>query len=166
MSKYRITYGGMLFGEDERRALHEAIERNYWPAGKEVALMEQEAADFLGVKHGILANSGSSAGLLALSALELERGSEVVIPATTFPTIFNIIIQRGLTPVVVDSKLGTYNLEPDELEAAIGPNTKAIIAVHAVGNPCDMVRIMEIANKHNLYVIEDCCDSWGGDIEV
>lgn len=164
MNKYKITYGGMMFEDDERKALHEAIERNYWPAGEEVRLMEQEAADFLGMKHGILANSGSSAGLLALSALELAKGSEVIIPATTFPTIFNIILQCGLTPVVVDSKLGTYNLSPDELEAAITPNTKAVICVHAVGNPCDMPRIMEIAKKHNLYVIEDNCDGWGGTI--
>lgn len=162
--KYRISYGGMMFGPQERKALHEAIERNYWPAGEEVQLMEQEAADYLGVKHGILANSGSSAGLLALTALELPKGSEVIIPATTFPTIFNIILQCGLVPVVVDSKLGTYNLDPEELGDAIGPNTRAIICVHAVGNPCDMPRIMEIANKHNLYVIEDNCDGWGGDI--
>lgn len=154
----------MLFGDEERKALHEAIERNYWPAGKEVALLEQEAADYLGVKHGILANSGSSAGLLALSALELPKGSEVIIPATTFPTIFNIILQCGLVPVVVDSKLGTYTLAADELEAAIGPKTKAIICVHAVGNPCDMPKIMELAAKHDLYVIEDNCDGWGGTI--
>lgn len=159
-----IKYGGMLFGDDEREALHKAIEKNYWPLGEEGKLMEQEAADFLGVKYGILANSGSSAGLLALSALELPVGSEVIIPATTFPTIFNIIVQLGLVPVVVDSKLGTYNLDPDELETAISDKTKAIICVHAVGNPCDMERIMGIANKRNLYVIEDNCDGWGGTI--
>lgn len=161
---YKVSYGGMLFGDEERKALHEAIERNYWPLGEEGKLMEQEAADFLGVKYGILANSGSSAGLLALNSLELPKGSEVVIPATTFPTIFNIIVQLGLIPVVVDSKLGTYNLSPDELEAAIGPKTKAIICVHAVGNPCDMEKIMEIANKHKIYVLEDNCDGWGGSI--
>lgn len=154
----------MLFGNEERKALHEAIERNYWPSGEETRLMEKEAAEFLGVKHGILANSGSSAGLLALTALELPRGSEVIIPATTFPTIFNIILQCGLVPVVVDSKLGTYNLDPDEIASAVSPLTKAIICVHAVGNPCDMPRIMEIASQHNLYVIEDNCDGWGGTI--
>lgn len=162
--QYRVSYGGMSFGDDERKALHDAIERNWWPLGEEGRLMEQEAADFLGVKHGLLANSGSSAGLLALAALELPKGSEVIIPATTFPTIFNIILQCGLVPVVVDSKLGTYNLSPDELETAISDKTKAIICVHAVGNPCDMEKIMAIANKHNLYVIEDNCDGWGGTI--
>lgn len=162
--QYKVSYGGMLFGDEERKAIHDAVEKNYWPLGEEGRLMEQEAADFLGVKYGILANSGSSAGLLALSALEIPKGSEVVIPATTFPTIFNIIVQLGLVPVVVDSKLGTYNLSPDELESAISDKTKAIICVHAVGNPCDMEKVMEVANKHNLYVIEDNCDGWGGTI--
>lgn len=162
---YKITYGGMLLGREEKQALKRAIDKNYWPLGEEGKLMEKEAADFLGVKYGILANSGSSAGLLALSALELPVGSEVIIPATTFPTIFNIILQCGLVPVVVDSKLGTYNLDPEELEAAISEKTKAVICVHAVGNPCDMPRVMEIANKYNLYVIEDNCDGWGGDLD-
>lgn len=160
--QYRVSYGGMLLGDEEKEALKKAIDKNYWPLGEEGKLMEEEAAAFLGVKYGILANSGSSAGLLALTALELPKGSEVIIPATTFPTIFNIIVQLGLVPVVVDSKLGTYNLSPDELVDAIDPKTKAIICVHAVGNPVDMPKVMEIANKHNLYVIEDNCDGWGG----
>lgn len=162
--KYKITYGGMLLGGAEKRAIMKSVNKNYWPAGEEVRKMEAEAAAFLGMKHGILANSGSSAGLLALLSLELEKGSEVIIPATTFPTIFNIIPQCGLVPVVVDSKIGTYNLDPKELEAAISPKTKAIICVHAVGNPCDMPAIIKIAKKHNLYVIEDNCDGWGGTI--
>lgn len=161
---YKITYGGALIGKEEKAAIMRVVDRNWWPLDKEGSLMEKEAAKYLDVKYGILANSGSSAGLLALSALELPKGSEVIIPATTFPTIFNIILQCGLTPVVVDSKIGTYNLDPKELEAAISQKTKAIICVHAVGNPCDMPAIMRIAKKHNLYVIEDNCDGWGGTI--
>ncbi len=157
-----IQYGGMLLGKEEIAAANRVMKRNWWPLGTEGKLMEKEAANYLGVKYGILANSGSSAGLLALSALELPRGSEVIIPATTFPTIFNIILQCGLTPVVVDSKIGTYNLDPNELESAISKKTKAIICVHAVGNPVDMLAVMKIAKKHKLYVIEDNCDGWGG----
>jgi CDP-4-dehydro-6-deoxyglucose reductase, E1 len=164
MKREQIRYGGMMFGKEEREALLKSIDKNFWPLAEEGRLMEKEAAAFLGMKHGILANSGSSAGLLALAALELPKGSEVIIPAVTFPTIFNIILQCGLVPVVVDSKLGTYNLDPDEIEAAAGPNTKAVICVHAVGNPCDMPRIMRIAKKLKLYVIEDNCDGWGGSI--
>lgn len=164
MPKYKYTYGGALIGNAEKRVIMKIVNKNWWPLADEGRKMEEEAAKFLNVKHGILANSGSSAGLLALSALELPKGSEVIIPATTFPTIFNIILQCGLVPVVVDSKIGTYNLDPDELEAAISPKTKAIICVHAVGNPVDMPKVMKIAKKHNLYVIEDNCDGWGSSI--
>lgn len=146
------------------KSVKESIKSGGWQQGKQGALLEKEAANFLGVKYGILTNSGSSAGLLALSSLELPRGSEVIIPATTFPTIFNIILQCGLVPVVVDSKVGTYNLDPDELEKAISKKTKAIIVVHALGNPVDMPKVMKIAKKHKLYVIEDNCDGWGSRI--
>lgn len=162
--RYRIPYGGALIGEAEKKAIMRVVNRNWWPAAEEADLMEKEAAKYLGVKYGILTNSGSSAGLLALSALELPKGSEVIIPAVTFPTIFNIILQCGLVPVVVDVELGTYNIDVDRLESAISEKTKAIICVHAVGNPCDMPRINKIAKKHNLYVIEDNCDGWGGTI--
>jgi len=161
---YKVPYGGMMLTNAEKRAAMRIINKNWWPLATEGKKMEQEAAKYLGVKHGILANSGSSAGLLALSALELPRGSEVIIPAVTFPTIFNIILQLGLVPVVVDSKIGTYNLDANEIEAALSKKTKAIICVHAVGNPCDMPAIMKIAKKHKLYVIEDNCDGWGGSI--
>lgn len=161
---YKIPYGGALMGKEERDAMLRIIDSNWWPAAKEADLMEKEASKYLGVKYGILANSGSSAGLLALTALELPKGSEVIIPAVTFPTIFNIILQCGLKPVVIDSKIGTYNLDPKDIEPLITKKTKAIICVHAVGNPCDMVAIMKIAKKHNLYVLEDNCDGWGGNI--
>jgi CDP-4-dehydro-6-deoxyglucose reductase, E1 len=166
MSKSKvIRYGGTSCDKREERAIiksvKESIRTGGWQAGREAALLEKETAAFLGVTHGILTTSGSCAGLLALSALELPKGSEVIIPAVTFPTIFNIIVQCGLTPVVVDSKIGTYNLDPDELEAAISKKTKAIIVVHALGNPVDMPKVMKIAKKHNLYVIEDNCDGWG-----
>lgn len=164
MKKREIKYGGMLLSQEEKHAAMKVIAKNWWPLGEEGRLMEKEAAKFLGVKYGKLANSGSSAGLLALAALELPKGSEVIIPAVTFPTIFNIIVQQGLIPVVVDSKIGSYNLDPDELEAAISPKTKAIICVHAVGNPVDMPKVMDIAKRHDLYVLEDNCDGWGGEL--
>ena len=162
--KYRITYGGMMLGEAEKRAANLVINKNYWPLGEEGKKMEAEAAKYLGVKYGVLANSGSSAGLLALSALELSPGSEVIIPATTFPTIFNIILQCGLVPVVVDSKICTYNLDVNDVADAITDKTGAIICVHAVGNPCDMEAIMSLVEGKDIYVIEDNCDGWGGNI--
>lgn len=159
--KYKIPYGGALIGKAEMDAIVKMVKRNYWPAGSESEKLEKEVAKYLGVKYAILANSGSSAGLLALTALELPHGSEVIIPAVTFPTIFNIIVQCGLVPVVVDSKIGTYNLDPDELEAAISPKTKAIIGVHAIGNPLDWPKIIKIAKKHGIYTILDNCDGFG-----
>jgi CDP-4-dehydro-6-deoxyglucose reductase, E1 len=169
MNKIRsIRYGGSLCDEREynavMRSVKESIRSGGWQQGEQGRLMEIEAANFLGVKHGILTNSGSSAGLLALSALELPKGSEVIISAVTFPTIFNIILQCGLVPVVVDAKIGTYTFDVKEVEAAISPKTKAIIAIHPVGNPVDMEALMKVAKKHKIKVIEDCCDTWGGSI--
>lgn len=160
-----LRYGGSTCDNREYKAIvtsvAKSIKSGHWQAGEQARLLEKESAKFLGVKHGILTTSGSAAGLLALAALELPKGSEVIIPAVTFPTIFNIIVQCGLTPVVVDCVPGTYNLDPDTLEEAISKKTKAIIIVHALGNPVDMPKVMKIAKKHKLYAIEDNCDGWG-----
>lgn len=166
--KHDLRYGGAMCGKEEydavMRSVKESIKTGGWQQGKEGALLEKEAANFLGVKYGILTTSGSSAGLLALSALELPKGSEVIISACTFPTIFNIILQCGLTPVVVDAKVGSYTFDVKEVEQAITPKTGAIIAIHPVGNPVDMVALMKVAKKHKIYVIEDNCDGWGSTI--
>ena len=163
--EYKIRYGGSTCDDKELKAIISSVEESIvtggWQAGRQAALMEKEASKFLGVKYGILTMSGSCAGLLALSALELPMGSEVIIAATTFPTIFNIILQCGLIPVVVDSKIGTYNFDVDEVEKAITPNTRAIIAIHALGNPVDMPKLMKLVANKNIYVIEDNCDGWG-----
>jgi len=162
---YKIRYGGSTCDDKELKAIISSVEESIisggWQAGRQATLMEKEASKFLGVKYGILTMSGSCAGLLALSALELPMGSEVIIAATTFPTIFNIILQCGLIPVVVDSKIGTYNFDVDEVEKAITPNTRAIIAIHALGNPVDMPKLMKLVANKNIYVIEDNCDGWG-----
>lgn len=163
-----IRYGGSTCDSREYKAImksvKESIKSGNWQAGLQAKKMEAEASKFLGVKYGILTNSGSSAGLLALSALEFPKGSEVIISACTFPTIFNIILQCGLVPVVVDAKVGTYNFDIDEVEKAITKKTKAIIAIHALGNPVDMPKLMKVAKKHKIYVIEDNCDGWGSTI--
>jgi len=163
-----IKYGGAVTGQEEEDAIIASIrksrETRNWQQGEEGALMEKECAEYLGVGYSVLTSSGSCAGLLALAALELPRGSEVIISAVTFPTIFNIILQLGLVPVVVDAKVGTYNLDVDDVAEAITKKTRAIIAVHAVGNPCDMPRLMELVEGKKIYVLEDNCDGWGGSI--
>lgn len=164
---YKIRYGGSSCNKQESNAIiksvKESIKSGGWQAGPEAKKMEAEASKQLGVKYGILTTSGSCAGLLALSALELPKGSEVIISAVTFPTIFNIILQCGLVPVVVDAKVGSYTFDVDEVERAITSKTKAIIAIHPVGNPCDMPKLMKMVKKQKekIYVIEDNCDGWG-----
>ena len=143
------------------RSVKKAIKTGNWQTGPETAKFEKELAKAMDMEYAVMTSSGSCAGLLALAALELPKGSEVIIPAVTFPTIFNIIPQCGLMPVVVDCDPLTNNINLDKLEEAIGPKTKAIIAVHALGNPVDMPRLMRIANKHRLKVIEDNCDGFG-----
>lgn len=160
-----IKYGGAVTGLEEEQAIIRSIRNSRktrnWQEAEEGKLFTQETAKFLGVKYGVLTNSGSSAGLLALSALELPKGSEVIICAVTFPTIFNIILQCGLTPVVVDAKIGTYGFDIDDVEKAITAKTKAIIAIHPLGNPVDMPKLMKLVKGKNIYVIEDNCDGWG-----
>lgn len=176
MQQRDLRYGGSVCDSREERAIiksvKESIATGNWQAGPQAALMEREAANFLGLKYGVLTTSGSCAGLLALSALELPKNSEVIISAVTFPTIFNIILQCGLIPVVVDAKVGSYTFDIDEVERAITPKTRAIIAIHPVGNPVDMPALMKMVRKINkvrtkenkLYVIEDNCDGWGSKI--
>lgn len=166
-----IKYGGSVCDEREYKAVLKSVKQSIksggWQTGPEAKKMEVEASQQLGVKYGILTTSGSCAGLLALSSLELSRGAEVIISAVTFPTIFNIIFQCGLVPLVVDAKVGTYNFDVDEVEQAIIKSkgkVKCVIAVHAVGNPCDMPRLMKVAKKYNVKVIEDNCDGWGSKI--
>src|SRR3990167_11534067 len=163
-TKYRFTYGGALFGKEERNAINRVLDRNWWQIDKEGEMMEKETSEYLGVRYGVLANSGSSAALLALSALELPKGSEVIIPAVTFPTIFNIILQCGLVPVVVDAKIGTYCLDVKDVEKAITKKTKAVIAVHLLGNVVDMLALMKLAKRKKLIVVEDFCDAWASSI--
>ena len=167
-----IRYGGAVTGLAELWAILKSVVKSTftrnWQEAEEGKLFSAEAAKFLGVKHCVLTNSGSSAGLLALSALELPRGSEVIISAVTFPTIFNIILQCGLVPVVVDAKVGTYGFAIEDVEKAITKKTKAIIAIHPLGNPVDMPGLMKLVKKYEqkIWVIEDCCDAWGGGIWV
>lgn len=130
---------------------------------------EKKLAQFLGIKYALTTNSGSSANLLAISALtspqlgdkRLKKGDEVITVAAGFPTTINPIIQNGLIPVFVDIELGIYNINPYKIEEAISEKTKAIFIAHTLGNPFDLDKVAEICNKHNLWLIEDNCDALG-----
>lgn len=164
--KHDLRYGGSYITDNKEfkaieKSIIKSIKTGNWQTASEAKKMEEESAKFLGVKYGILTTSGSCAGLLALEALELPKGSEIIISAVTFPTIFNIILQCGHIPVVVDAKVGTYNFDVDEVERAITNKTKAIIAIHAVGNPVDWIKLQKVAKKHKVITILDNCDGFG-----
>jgi CDP-6-deoxy-D-xylo-4-hexulose-3-dehydrase len=129
---------------------------------------ERKLAEFLGVSEVILVNSGSSANLVAIATLcsselegHIERGEEVITPALAFPTTVAPILQNGLLPVFVDCELGTYNPDPSKLEEAISERTRAVFVSHTLGNPCDMEEVMALAEKYDLFVVEDACDALG-----
>lgn len=153
------------YDSDEVVALVSAALDMKWVDGDIVKQFEREMARFMGVRFAIMTNSGSSANLLAISALtshlfqskRLQPGDEVITVAAGFPTTVNPIIQNGLVPVFVDINVGTYNTSPHLVDQAITEKTKAIFIAHTLGNPYDIDEIKEIAKLHNLWVIEDCC---------
>ncbi len=138
-------------------------------AGRYNAEFEDKFAAKLGVKYVLTTNSGSSANLLALTALtspmlgdrRLKKGDEVITLAAGFPTTVNPIFQNGLVPVFVDAEIGTYNIDITKIEEAISPTTKCIFLAHTLGNMYDVDRITTICKKHNLWLIEDACDALG-----
>ncbi len=139
--------------------------------GSKVRRFEELFAEYIGVKHAIMVNSGSSANLLALSALTnaaghgpLRPGDEVITPAVTWATTVWPISMLGLVPVLVDVDLDTFNLNADAVREAVGPRTGAIMPVHLLGNACPMDEIMAIAREHELLVIEDACEAHGAEL--
>jgi CDP-6-deoxy-D-xylo-4-hexulose-3-dehydrase len=154
-------YAGAVYDKDEVLNMISAMLDGWWSGGNYTRTFEEEFTFFLGINHAITCNSGSSANLLAMNALELEKGSEVITPATTFPTTLNPIIQCGHRPVFVDVELNTYNINVDLIEKAIAEKVKAIVVPHTLGNPCDLDVLTEICEEHNLRLVEDACDALG-----
>ncbi len=168
-----IPVTGKLFGPEEIAAAMTASGDFWLTSGPFTEDFERSLAKRVGVRHAFMVNSGSSANLIAVSALTSRKlgdrrllpGDEVITVAAGFPTTVAPIIQSGLIPVFVDVELGTYVARMDELEAAIGPRTKAIMMAHTLGNPFNLNKVKELAKKHSLWVIEDNCDGLGGTYE-
>jgi CDP-6-deoxy-D-xylo-4-hexulose-3-dehydrase len=166
-----VPVSGKVFDADELESLVDSALDFWLTTGRFADQFETEFARWMGVREVMLVNSGSSANLLALSALtspELgERrmlpGDEVITTAEGFPTTVNPIIQNQLVPVFLDVHIPTYNVDTTLLEDAIGPRTKAIMLAHTLGNPFDLDRVLEVARKHNLWLIEDTCDAVGSE---
>ena len=167
--KTKVHYAGRVYGKEEMIALVDASLDFWLTTGRYAERFEREFAASFGTKHCSLANSGSSANLLALSCLTSDKlgkekllpGEKVITCATGFPTTINPIFQNGLVPVFVDAEVGTYNASVEGIEAAAENGASAIMLAHTLGNPFDLERVLAIAKKHNLYLIEDCCDALG-----
>lgn len=164
-----VPPSGKVLGTEEFVHMVDAALDGWLTTGRYNEAFEAGLAGYLGVSHALTCNSGSSANLLALSALTspilgaraLQAGDEVITAAAGFPTTVNPILQNGLVPVFVDSHIPTYNPTPASIEAAIGPRTRAIMMAHTLGNPLEMEAIRGIADRHDLWLVEDCCDALG-----
>lgn len=165
----RINYAGRVYDEKEMIALIDASIDFWLTSGRYAEQFEKDLSAFLGTGHCLLTNSGSSANLLAVSALtshklgdrRLKPGDEVVTTACGFPTTLNPIIQNNFIPIFIDVDLGTYNIQVDEIQEAITEKTKAIFVPHTLGNPADLDKIMRLVDEHDLWFIEDNCDALG-----
>lgn len=166
--KSKVQYAGALYGEGEVSAMLDSILDGWLGAGKRTREFEKRLSSYLRSGECVLTNSGSSANLVAVSSLcsrqaknRLKRGDEVITPACTFPTTLNPLLQNGLTPVLVDVELGTYNVNAENLQKALTRKTRLIMLPHTLGNPNEMDAIMDFAGKNGLAVIEDACDALG-----
>lgn len=156
------------FSAPEINAALDVMLSTFVTQGAKVRAFEDQFAAYMGARFGVMSNSGSSANLLAIAAIAnpdapnaLQRGDEVIVPALSWSTTVWPIIQMGLIPVIVDIDPVTLNLDPNAVEAAIGPRTRALMPVHVYGNPCDMDALLDICKRHGLLLVEDCCEALG-----
>ena len=165
-----VPVSGKVYDRTDMRSLVDSALDFWLTTGRFNAEFEQRLAARIGVQHALTVNSGSSANLVAFSALTSERyfrsealkaGDEVITVATGFPTTVNPSLQYGLVPVFVDVDIPTYNAKSDMIEAAVSDRTRAIMIAHTLGNPFDLAEVMRVAEKYNLWVVEDCCDALG-----
>jgi len=165
----KIHYAGRVYGARELVNMVDATLDFWLTLGRFANEFVTRLAEVLGVEHALLVNSGSSANLVAIETLlsremgsrRLCPGDEVIVPAASFPTTIAPLIRGGLVPVFVDCDLGTYNPNLDAVKAAVTDRTRAIVFAHTLGNPVNMTRLMEVARRHDLFVVEDMCDALG-----
>ena len=164
-----VPPSGKVVGAEELKNMVEASLDGWLTTGRFNAEFEKKLAAFIGIKHLITVNSGSSANLVAFSTLTspklgaraIQKGDEVIGVAAGFPTTVNPILQFGAVPVFVDVDALTHNIDAAKIEAAIGPKTKAIMLAHSLGNPFNLDVVMALCKKYNLWLVEDCCDALG-----
>lgn len=170
----RITYAGRVFDEKEMCSLVDAALDFWLTTGRYAEEFEREFAKYLGVRFASLTNSGSSANLLAFSALtapelgerRIKRGDEVITVAAGFPTTVTPVIQYGAVPVFVDVTIPQYNIDVTKLESALSEKSKAVMIAHTLGNPFDLAAVKAFCDKHGLWLVEDNCDALGSTYEL
>ena len=170
----RISYASRVYDEKEMCALTDAMLDFWLTTGRFAEQFEKEFAQWIGVKYAHLVNSGSSANLIAFSALtapelgerQINRGDEVITVACAFPTTVAPILQYGAIPVFVDVTIPQYNIDVTKLEEALSPKTKAVMLAHTLGNPFDIKTVKAFCEKHNLWLIEDNCDALGSQYTI
>ena len=163
---------GRVYDSSDMRMLVDSALDFWLTTGRYNDAFEKRLAARVGASYALTVNSGSSANLVAFSALtsprlkarQIKPGDEVITCATGFPTTVNPILQAGAVPIFVDVHLPTYNIDVAAVEAAITPRTKAIMVAHALGNPFDVIAIRALCDKHNLFLVEDCCDALGATV--
>ncbi|MHA1789829.1 MAG: lipopolysaccharide biosynthesis protein RfbH [Candidatus Helarchaeota archaeon] len=167
--KSKVPYAGRVYDEKEIISLVDSALEFWLTEGRFARKFEYEFSKLLNSKYTVLTNSGSSANLLALSALtspkledrRIKRNDEIITVAAAFPTTINPIIQINAIPVFLDVQIGTYNIKVDDIQKVITSKTKAIVLAHTLGNPFNIEKILEIVKDYNLFLIEDCCDALG-----
>ncbi len=168
-----VPPSGKVIGATELQYMVDASLDGWLTTGRFNEQFEKELADFIGIKSLITVNSGSSANLVAFATLTspklgdraIKKGDEVIGVAAAFPTTVNPVVQFGAIPVFVDVDLKTHNINADLIEAAITPKTKAIMLAHTLGNPYNLKKVKELCDKHNLWLVEDCCDALGAEYD-
>ena len=170
----RISYASRVFDEKEMCSLTDAMLDFWLTTGRFSDEFEKKFAEWIGVKHVHLVNSGSSANLIAFMTLtapelgerQIKRGDEVITVACGFPTTVTPILQFGAVPVFVDVTIPQYNIDITKLEAALSEKTKAVMIAHTLGNPFDIKEVKAFCDKHNLWLVEDNCDALGTEYTI
>jgi CDP-4-dehydro-6-deoxyglucose reductase, E1 len=168
-----VPVSGKVFDADDVKHLVDASLDFWLTTGRYARQFESEFAKVFGLRSALLVNSGSSANLVALTALtspklgdkRLKPGDEVITVATGFPTTINPIIQNGCVPVFIDVELPTYNVDVTRLEAALSDRTAAVMIAHTLGNPFNLEAVAAFCAKHDLWLVEDCCDALGAEYD-